>query len=304
MASGADDPSRPLLHSPDGAGGGVRGGSDEMSSSHENSCCCFCCSCGFELARPGKLHMDGQERLVSKGGATEVTDEVVNTATHFVGLMLSILGVSVLVTAASVEGKVWHIVAFAIYGSTLVLLYLASILHHAIHSTPGIEAFFLSLDYIAIFPLIAGTFTPFCLVMLHDSWVGWMFFGVTWGIAISGILLVAILQQKLPRWVNFTMYITLGWFGAALGLCILPIVGLFACFLIALGGVLYTVGGAVFMLEKPNLIPGVLGFHEIWHIFVLLASLTHWVVMYAYVLPYPYEHEASAVLVDWVSLRW
>merc|ERR1719197_972449 len=83
------------------------------------------------------------------------------------------------------------------------------------------------------------------------------------------------------------MYITLGWFGVFVGLLVLPIIGIVACGMIALGGVLYTVGGAIFMLEKPNPVPGVFGFHEIWHLFVLSASLVHWTVMYFYVLPYP-----------------
>lgn len=243
----------------------------------------------WKLAEYGTMHMHGEERHVSKGGSPHVTDETINTMTHFVGLMLSVLGFAILVSAASVQGKVWHIVGFSVYSTTLLLLFVASTLHHAIHSTPEVEKRLLLLDYIAIFPLIAGTMTPFELVLLNDEHRGWALFGVSWFIAISGMILVGILRDKLPRWISFTMYMTLGWMGAFLGLLVTDKIGLSGVGLIAGGGVLYTIGGAIFVTEKPNPLPGYFGFHEIWHLLVLAAAATHWIAMYLWLLPYPYD---------------
>lgn len=247
-----------------------------------------CCDCDWGLAEYGAMHLEGKSRDVSKGGSEHVTDETISTMVHFVGLMLSILGTAVLVGAASVEGKVWHIIGFSIYGATLIMLFLASTLHHGVHSNPKVEQDLLLFDYIAIFPLIAGTFTPICLVCLHDHWSGWVFLGSVWFIAITGMVLIGVLREKFPRWISFTMYITLGWMGAFLVLFAFERMGLSFLLIVAFGGVLYTVGGVVFVVEKPNPYPGYFGFHEIWHIFVLLAAATHWCVMYFWVLPYPY----------------
>lgn len=245
-----------------------------------------CCGCDWSIAEAGDVTSDGTVRTLSKGGSPHVTDDVFNTAMHFVGLMLSILGTACLIAAASVQAKPWHILSFSIYGATLIGLFTASTLHHGINSTPYVEKVLLLVDYIAIFPLIAGTFTPFCLVYLHDSWIGWTFFGCSWGIALFGVIMIALLQEKLPRWVNFTMYMTIGWFGLLLCLLAWDLIGVPAICLIATGGVLYTGGGVVFMAEKPNPAPGTFGFHEIWHIFVFLGAMVHWFVMYLYVLPH------------------
>lgn len=272
--------------------------SPEENDSKPGRCCSSCCTtresddgveegCAWGLAEYGAMHIKGQNREVSKGGSPHVTDETINTMTHLVGLMLSLLGSAVLIAASSSEGKVWHIVSFSIYGTTLMLLFLASTLHHGVHSTPLVEHYFLLFDYIAIFPLIAGTFTPLCLVLFHHSWIGWTFFGSTWLIALIGMLLLVILQDKFPRWISFTMYITLGWMGAFIALFSLPKIGFLAIAAIAFGGVLYSVGGVIFVIEKPNPYPGRFGFHEIWHIFVLAAAATHWIVMYVWILPYP-----------------
>jgi len=258
-------------------------------------CCATCEPCAWKFAEYGTMHLDGKERQVSKGGSPHVTDETINTMTHFVGLMMSLLGFAVLVSAAAVTGKVWHIVGFSVYSTTLVLLFLASSLHHGIHSTPEVEKCLLLFDYIAIFPLIAGTFTPFELIILHDEYSGWALFGTSWFIAISGMVLIAVLGEKFPRWISFTMYITLGWMGAFLALFCIEKVGVSGAAMVAAGGVLYTIGGVIFVAEKPNPYPGYFGFHEIWHIFVLSAAATHWLVMYFWLLPYPYppDHHMS-----------
>jgi len=253
-----------------------------------SNCCAPAEECAWKFAEYGTMHLDGEERLVSKGGSPHVTDETINTMTHFVGLMLSILGATVLVSAAAVQGKVWHIVSFSVYGASLVTLFLASTLHHGIHSTPEVEKCLLLFDYIAIFPLIAGTCTPFSLILLHDKYSGWAMFGVSWFIAISGMVLIGILREKAPRWISFTMYITLGWMAGFTVLFVIHDIGLSGAAMVAGGGILFTVGGVIFVTEVPNPYPGYFGFHEIWHLFVLVACATHWCVMYWWLLPYPF----------------
>lgn len=143
------------------------------------------------------------------------------------------------------------------------------------------------LDYLAIYPLIAGTFTPLCLVFLHDTVIGWSFFGVAWFLAIMGMFLtVRFGVQRIPKWFSMTMYITIGWIGAFLMFWLLEYIkvggmGLFFC-----GGLAYTIGGYIYTTEKPNPYPGVFGFHEIWHVFVILGAAFHFAVMFFYVLPW------------------
>ena len=150
-----------------------------------------------------------------------------------------------------------------------------------------VEARLRMLDYLAIYPLIAGTFTPFCLVFLHDSVIGWSFFGVAWFLSIIGMYLTARFgPQRIPRWMSMTMYITIGWLGGILAVWLIPIIGYDGLGVFILGGVGYTVGGVVYTTEQPNPIPGKFGFHEIWHIAVIVGAGFHYAVMYLYVLPW------------------
>lgn len=277
LVDSASKTSEKALHTTRGVSGYVREAEDDLESQ-----CVECCNCfgqKFEIASPGKMHMGELERIHSKGGAENVTDEVINTMSHFVGLMMSILGTALLIARSSAAGKPWHIVSYAIYGATLIFLFLSSTLHHGVHSTPAVELVLLQLDYVAIFPLIAGTFTPFCLVPFHNSWKGWVFFGVVWGLATTGIVLIATLQ-KLPRWVLLTMYLTMGSFGFFFALYLLPVVGFHVVIGLAAGGLAYLGGSVFFVTEKPVIIPGIFGFHELWHIMVLIGAFIHWMTVY------------------------
>lgn len=159
--------------------------------------------------------------------------------------------------------------------------------HHSINSTEKVEARLRLLDYAAIYPLIAGTFTPFCLVVLHDSPVGWAFFGVAWGLALLGVALTAVLGvERIPRWLSMTLYVTLGWLGVFLACWLGPALGPAGLTVFMLGGISYTAGGYVYVTEKPNPYPGRFGFHEIWHIAVILGAFFHYACMYFFVLPW------------------
>mmetsp|Transcript_25295 Transcript_25295/g.69855 ORF Transcript_25295/g.69855 Transcript_25295/m.69855 type:complete len:272 (-) Transcript_25295:1456-2271(-) len=221
----------------------------------------------------------------SRDGSVHATDEVFNSASHLGATLLSTLGSALLITQASSMGEPWKIVAFCIYGASLVFLFGASTLHHSLVG-PKIEPFLKMMDYLAIFPLISGTFTPLCLVFFHDNTIGWTFFGVIWILAICGMVLTACLHERIPKWLSMTLYITMGWLGGCMTYWLAPYLGAGGLALLVLGGVFFTVGGYIFYTEQPNPIPGKFGFHEIWHVAVILGALTHWTMMYFFVLPY------------------
>lgn len=233
----------------------------------------------------------GQVRQLSRDFSTHATDEVINSASHLAATMLSVLGTALLIAEASYQGNVWKIVTFSLYGFSLIFLFACSTLHHSVTASARTEEILRMLDYIAIYPLIAGTFSPLTLVFYHDSPVGWVFFGSVWGLAIMGMILTVCLFRKMPKWMSMTMYITLGWFGACFMNWLLPMTGWSGVSIMILGGLFYTIGGAVFSLETPNPIPGRFGFHEIWHIAVILGAFTHWLLIYIYVAPYGVEDE-------------
>ena len=234
----------------------------------------------------------GHIPLVSRDGSPHATDEVFNSVSHLAACILSILGSVLLIAKASTSGALvpWKIVAFSIYGLSLCNLFACSTVHHAVTTTRYYEHLFQLLDYLAIFPLISGTFTPLCLVFMHNSVIGWTFLSVVWAISLLSMIGLAHHFSKVPKWMTMTLYITLGWFGAFLGLYLYPTyLPMSGIALLILGGLWYTVGGYIYTTEQPSshyLIPGKFGFHELWHIFVIAGAATHWCLMYWYVLPY------------------
>lgn len=221
---------------------------------------------------------------LSRDGSIHATDEVFNSCSHLAGFFMSVLASVLLISESSAQGAPWKIVSFSIYGASLCFLFGASTLHHAITTTPAWERFFQLLDYLAIFPLIAGTFTPLCLVYFPYTTVGWSFFSVVWVLSLASMHVTARYFDKAPKWLTMTFYITLGWLGAFLTFWLWPVMGMGGVGLMILGGVLYTIGGIIYSTEQPNPYPGRFGFHELWHIFVLLAAAVHWFMMYEYVL--------------------
>jgi hemolysin III len=226
----------------------------------------------------------GEVREFSRDMSVHATDEVFNAASHLAATMLSCLGTALLVVEASARSEPWKIVSFSIYGAALLFLFGCSTLHHAV--TGPWEAALRMLDYLAIYPLIAGTFTPLCLVFYHDTTTGWIFCGTVWFMAIAGMAATAVYFTKIPKWLSMTTYVTLGWLGACMSSWLVPMLGWTGFGLFIFGGVLYTAGGYVYTVEHPNPVPGKFGFHEIWHVAVVLAATCHWMLMYFYVLPW------------------
>ena len=223
-------------------------------------------------------------RKLSKDGSIHVTDEIINTITHTAGAIFSLLGMVLLIVLSSEAGKVWHIVGFSIYGLSLFTLFIASAFHHGIDGSEKINSFFRLFDYLSIFMLIAGTYTPLCIIFARDGW-GWSVFGVVWALAAAGIAIKAVFP-KVPKWFTNTLYVCMGWVGAVLIFHVFNDIGITGFLLILIGGVLYSAGAVIFYIEKPNPVPGKFGFHEIWHFFVLAGALTHFAFMFFIALPF------------------
>jgi len=179
---------------------------------------------------------------LSHDHSPHVTDEVFNAASHFVAGMLSILATACMVSDASSHGDPWAIVSMSVYGATLILLFMGSFCHHAIKGSARLMKCLRTVDYVAIYFLIPGTLTPVALMCLHDSWIGWVFFGTSWGLALFGVVMMTLCPLELPMWASMTMYLTLGWFGAFLAIPAAPCLGKGGFWMLLLGGLWYTGG--------------------------------------------------------------
>lgn len=202
---------------------------------------------------------------------------------HLAGAGLSAIGLVALLWLSA--GKPWHLAAFAIYGATLVLLYLSSAVYHLLPGCPRRTDQLFAVDQAAIYLLIAGTYTPLCLVTLRGPW-GWSLLGVVWSIALTGIVL-RFSWRTAPQWLSLSLYLVMGWlclFAAAPLVQALDGPGLGW---LALGGAIYTVGAVIYATERPRLWPGRFGSHDLWHLFVMGGSACHFVVMLCFVAPRP-----------------
>lgn len=212
----------------------------------------------------------------------KVLREPVNAISHMAGSLASIAGLTLMVVYAAIRADAWHVVSFSIFGSSLILMYTASFLYHGLRLSEKALDVFRRIDHIMIFLVIAGSYTPLCLVPLRGPW-GWSLFGTVWGIAITGVFL-KIFCMNLPRTVSTLIYLGMGW------LCVIAVYPLVntltpAClFWLALGGLFYSIGAVVYSLKKPNPFPKLFGFHEIWHLFVLLGSACHFWLSFRYLM--------------------
>lgn len=216
-------------------------------------------------------------RAISKDGSVHVTDEFYNTWIAIIGFTAATLGCIYLLSTAASEHKFWHVVGFGFYSFGIITLMLMSALHHGIDGNAREEEFFRQLDYCAIFVMIAGAQSAFCLILMRNA-LGWSIFGLEWALAILGIFLKTACP-RVPKKVTTGIYLLMGWMGIFLVPTLYDALGIPALSLLVAGGVIYTIGSAIFMWERPNPLPGVFGFHEIWHVMVVIASACHFLVM-------------------------
>jgi hemolysin III len=204
------------------------------------------------------------------------SEELANSITGGIGLVLAVVGAVVLVTLASRHGTVWHLLSCGVYAAMLIFLYTASTLYHGCRS-PNAKLTLRLFDHAAIFLLIAGTYTPFTLVNLRGPW-GWSLFGVIWGLALLGIAFQGTLLRRWPA-VSVGLYVAMGW---AVVVAVKPLLATVApggLMLLLAGGLAYTLGIGFYAWERLPY------HHAIWHIFVLAGSLAHFCAILFYVLP-------------------
>jgi hemolysin III len=203
-------------------------------------------------------------------------EERINIASHAIGLVLSVVALILLVARAAIYGNAWHITSFSIFGISLILLYTASTLYHS-SKDAMLRNRLRVFDHASIYILIAGTYTPFTLVTLNGT-TGWWIFGITWGLALTGITLKLFFTGRYQI-VSTLMYVFMGW---VIVFAIEPLVNNFPAAGIAwlvAGGVAYTVGAILYgvRIMKYN--------HATFHVFVLIGSVMHFIAVFFYILP-------------------
>ena len=203
-------------------------------------------------------------------------EELANSVSHGIGILLSVVGLVVMVVVASLYASVWHIVSTSIYGSTLVAVYSISTLYHSVRD-PKAKNLLKTLDHIAIFLLIAGSYTPFMLVNFRGGW-GWSLLGVVWGMAFMGIIFTIFFLARL-EWVTLLFYIFMGWLIVITQAPIAEVLAWKGFLWLFAGGCCYTLGVFFFRLHRLRF------HHAIWHLFVLAGSACHYYTIMMYVLP-------------------
>jgi hemolysin III len=201
--------------------------------------------------------------------------EPVNSLTHWVGAFLAMIGLIALLTVS--WGTPAKMISVAIYGASLIFLFSASATYHTVNRKDRVLEIFRKVDHAAIFLLIAGTYTPFCVNAFTGFWQ-WGLLSIIWSLAILGVLL-KIFYINSPRWLNAGIYVVMGWLGIlGAGQVFINLPVWVISWLVA-GGVIYTLGAVVYSTKMFNFVPGVFGFHEIWHIFVMVAAAAHFIAV-------------------------
>jgi hemolysin III len=193
-------------------------------------------------------------------------EEIANSITHGLGVLIGCAALALLVVFASIYGDAWQIVSFSIFGSTMILLYLASTLYHSVRS-PRLKKLFKTLDHSAIYLLIAGTYTPLMIGSIRGG-MGWTLFGIVWGLAAFGIVMKFLQIQKFRK-VSTLVYVLMGWMCLMAARQLLENVPPVSLVFLVTGGLVYTFGVIFYTCKK---IPFN---HAIWHLFVLGGSVLH-----------------------------
>ncbi|MFN8398985.1 MAG: hemolysin III family protein [Anaerolineales bacterium] len=201
--------------------------------------------------------------------------EPVNSLTHWGGAILALIGLVVLLIVGwSTPAKV---VSLVVYGISLIFMFSASATYHMVQVKDKALEIFRKIDHSAIYALIAGTYTPFCINAFEGFWK-WGMLSIIWSLAVVGIV-VKVFYIRAPRWLNAGIYVIMGWFSVSAAGQMLAALPAWVLTWLIIGGVIYTLGAIVYITKIFNFKPGVFGFHEVWHIFVLLAAAAHFVAV-------------------------
>ena len=209
--------------------------------------------------------------------------EPINGFTHLGGAILSFAGLLALVIKTTLTSPTAvDITAVIIFGISLVLLYSASATYHLVVASDKVISFLRKIDHSMIFILIAGSYTPFCLIALNGI-EGWITFGIVSGIAICGVVFKMV-WFNCPRWLSTSVYIGMGWISVFIVISLYKSIALGGILLLLAGGISYTIGAIIYGLKPKALKFKNLGFHEIFHIFILIGSLCHYIAVFKYVI--------------------
>jgi hemolysin III len=193
-------------------------------------------------------------------------EELANSITHGIGALLALAGLVILVVLAALKGTALHLIGFSVFGSAMLVLYVMSTLYHSITHERA-KLLFRKFDHMAIYLLIAGTYTPFCLTALQ-GWLGWTLLGIVWRCALAGVVLKIFFTGKREK-LSTGLYIALGW------MCVLAAKPLYDALppvvltFLVLGGIFYTAGTFFYLMDYKRY------FHSIWHVFVLAGTVAH-----------------------------
>lgn len=202
----------------------------------------------------------------------------VSSLTHLAGALLAVPYIATLIVMTARHASARHIVAFAVFGASLLMLYTASATYHMPRFSEKAIRILRRIDHMMIFVLIAGTYTPICLLPLQGPW-GWTLFGLVWGLAVTGIVLKSV-WMRVPRWLSTAIYVFMGWLVMIAFYPLVQEVSAVAVALLASGGLAYTAGAVMYAVKWPSLRWRYFGFHELFHVFVLGGSCLHAAFMF------------------------
>ncbi|MGL5415601.1 MAG: PAQR family membrane homeostasis protein TrhA [Clostridium sp.] len=209
--------------------------------------------------------------------------EPVNGLTHLTGAILSFIGLIALLVKAFLENcSGIEIFSVFFFGVSMILLYTASATYHSVISNKKVLHRLKKFDHAMIFVLITGSYAPFCLIAL-DNKVGYILFAIVFTAGLLGIIF-KLFWVTCPKWVSSVMYIAIGWFAVFAIYPLSQVLHGTAFFLLVLGGILYTIGGVIYAFRDDKIKIGIFGTHEIFHIFIMLGSLSHFIAVFVYLL--------------------
>lgn len=204
-------------------------------------------------------------------------EEIANVITHGIGVILSVIGLTYMLINSIQNGDTYHIIGSLVFGSSLIIMYTCSTLYHTFQ-TEKLKVFFRKLDHIAIYLLIAGSYTPFTLITLRDTAWGWIIFGIIWSLAVFGVIYKLTPLNRYKK-LSLVLYLGMGWLIVLAAKPMIESLDTDGLWLVILGGLTYTLGVIFYIWEK-------LPFnHAIWHLFVLAGSSCHFFAVFWYVIP-------------------
>jgi hemolysin III len=207
--------------------------------------------------------------------------EPVSGLTHLGAAIAAAIGLIILLVIG--WGNLGKTISLTIYGISLILLFTASAIYHMVKARPSILNNLRKLDHSAIYILIAGTYTPFCFNLFSGFWQWGMLISV-WSLAFIGVA-VKLLWINAPRWLYTGVYIAMGWLALLGGKELLTTLPVGAIVWLLVGGITFTVGAVIYATKTFNFLPGIFGFHEVWHIFVIIGALAHFIGILVYIAP-------------------